>query len=73
VAWVAFKVGTLSYGGGFVIIPLMRSDAVDHYHWMSDAQFGRLTTARRRGDRCARRDHRFCGHRGHRGCGLWGP
>jgi chromate transporter len=23
VAWVAFKVGALSYGGGFVIIPLM--------------------------------------------------
>jgi chromate transporter len=39
VAWVAFKVGALSYGGGFVIIPLMRSDAVDHYHWMSSAQF----------------------------------
>jgi chromate transporter len=38
-AWVAFKVGALSYGGGFVIIPLMRSDAVDHYHWMSDGQF----------------------------------
>ncbi|MDT5182082.1 MAG: chromate transporter [Mycobacterium sp.] len=37
--WVAFKVGALSYGGGFVIIPLMRSDAVDHYHWMTNAQF----------------------------------
>src|SRR6185369_10155494 len=39
VAWVAFKVGALSYGGGFVIIPLMQSDAVSHYHWMTDAQF----------------------------------
>jgi chromate transporter len=39
VAWVGFKVGALSYGGGFVIIPLMRSDAVDHYHWMSSGQF----------------------------------
>jgi chromate transporter len=39
VAWVALKVGALSYGGGFVIIPLMQSDAVDHYHWMSAAQF----------------------------------
>jgi len=39
VAWVAFKVGALSYGGGFVIIPLMRADAVDHYHWMNAAQF----------------------------------
>ena len=37
--WVAFKVGALSYGGGFVIIPLMQHDAVHTYHWMSDAQF----------------------------------
>jgi chromate transporter len=38
-AWVAFKVGALSYGGGFVIVPLMRSDAVHTYHWMTQAQF----------------------------------
>jgi chromate transporter len=38
-AWVAFKVGALSYGGGFVIIPLMQQDAVDTYQWMTDAQF----------------------------------
>jgi chromate transporter len=38
-AWVAFKVGALSYGGGFVIIPLMQADAVSHYHWMSSGQF----------------------------------
>jgi chromate transporter len=38
-AWVAFKVGALSYGGGFVIIPLMQHDAVTTYHWMSGAQF----------------------------------
>ncbi|XVV09292.1 chromate efflux transporter [Actinoplanes sp. CA-131856] len=39
VAWVALKVGALSYGGGFVIIPLMQADAVHHYHWMTDAEF----------------------------------
>jgi len=39
VAWVAIKVGALSYGGGFVIIPLMQSDAVNRYHWMTSAQF----------------------------------
>ena len=39
VAWVAIKVGALSFGGGFVIIPLMRSDAVNHYHWLSSDQF----------------------------------
>ncbi len=38
-AWVAFKVGALSYGGGFVIVPLMQSDAVHTYHWMSSSQF----------------------------------
>jgi chromate transporter len=38
-AWVAFKVGALSYGGGFVIIPLMQADAVNHYHWLTSAQF----------------------------------
>ena len=39
VAWVALKVGALSFGGGFVIIPLMQADAVSHYHWMTGAQF----------------------------------
>jgi chromate transporter len=39
VAWVAFKVGALSYGGGFVIVPLMQGDAVHTYHWMTSAQF----------------------------------
>ena len=38
-AWVAFKVGALSYGGGFVIVPLMQADSVDHYHWMTSGQF----------------------------------
>jgi chromate transporter len=38
-AWVAIKVGALSFGGGFVIIPLMQHDAVTGYHWMTSAQF----------------------------------
>ncbi len=38
-AWVALKVGALSYGGGFVIVPLMQHDAVTTFHWMSAAQF----------------------------------
>jgi chromate transporter len=37
--WVAFKVGALSYGGGFVIIPLMQADAVHAYHWMTNTEF----------------------------------
>jgi chromate transporter len=38
-AWVAFKVGALSYGGGFVIVPLMQADAVERHGWMTDAEF----------------------------------
>jgi chromate transporter len=38
-AWTAFKVGALSYGGGFVIVPLMQGDAVEHHHWMTASQF----------------------------------
>jgi len=39
VAVVALKVGALSYGGGFVIVPLMQHDAVSTYHFMSAQQF----------------------------------
>jgi chromate transporter len=38
-AWVALKVGALSYGGGFVIVPLMQADAVERYGWMTNAEF----------------------------------
>jgi chromate transporter len=38
-AWTAFKVGALSFGGGFVIIPLMQGDAVHTYHWMTNSEF----------------------------------
>jgi len=37
--WTAFKVGALAFGGGFVIVPLMESDAVNTYHWMTHGQF----------------------------------
>ncbi|HEV3229522.1 MAG TPA: chromate efflux transporter [Solirubrobacteraceae bacterium] len=38
-AWTALKVGALSFGGGFVIVPLMQGDAVHSYHWMTNTQF----------------------------------
>jgi chromate transporter len=38
-SWTALKVGALSYGSGFVIVPLMQGDAVDRYHWMTNPQF----------------------------------
>ena len=38
-AWTAFKIGALAFGGGFVIVPLMQDTAVHVYHWMTNAQF----------------------------------
>jgi chromate transporter len=38
-SWVAIKVGALSFGGGFVIVPLMQHDAVQTYHWMTATSF----------------------------------
>lgn len=37
--WEACKVGALSFGGGFVIVPLMQHDAVTVEHWMTPTQF----------------------------------
>jgi chromate transporter len=37
--WMALKVGALSFGGGFVIVPLMQHDAVHTYHWMTSTGF----------------------------------
>ncbi len=38
-AWTAFKVGALAFGGGFVIVPLLQADAVNVHHWMTHGQF----------------------------------
>jgi chromate transporter len=38
-AWMAAKVGALSYGGGYVIVPLMQGDAVDRHGWMTQTEF----------------------------------
>jgi chromate transporter len=38
-AWTALKIGALAFGGGFVIVPLLQSDAVSTYHWMTHGQF----------------------------------
>lgn len=37
--WLSVKVGALSYGGGYVIIPLMHGDAVQAQKWLSEEAF----------------------------------
>jgi chromate transport protein ChrA len=69
-AWVAVKVGALSYGGGFVIIPLMQNDAVNHYHWMTGGQFQRRRAGPNhpRPGRADRRGRGLCRRRATRWC-----
>jgi chromate transporter len=38
-AWLWVKMGALVYGGGYVIIPVVRGEAVDRWHWLTDRAF----------------------------------
>lgn len=38
-AWLFLKMGALVYGGGYVIIPVVRREAVERYGWISDRAF----------------------------------
>jgi chromate transporter len=38
-AWLWIKMGALVYGGGYVIIPAVRGEAVGRFGWMSDRVF----------------------------------
>lgn len=34
-----FKIGSIAFGNGMTILPLVQADAVDTYHWLSTRQF----------------------------------
>lgn len=38
-AWLWVKMGALVYGGGYVIIPVVRGEAVERFGWLSDRVF----------------------------------
>ncbi len=38
------QIGALSFGGGYAAMPLLQSIVVDHYHWISIADFTNLVT-----------------------------
>ncbi|MFA5353987.1 MAG: chromate transporter [Thermodesulfovibrionales bacterium] len=37
--WTIFSINLFTIGGGFVMIPLLRKEVVDHYHWLTAAEF----------------------------------
>jgi len=36
---VCLRVGTLVFGGGLVMVPLLQADVVDRYHWLTQQEF----------------------------------
>lgn len=37
--WVFLKIGTFTFGGGFVMIPMIENDVVNTYGWLTKAEF----------------------------------
>jgi len=38
-AWVFLKIGTFSFGGGIVIIPMIENEVVANYGWLTKTEF----------------------------------
>ena len=38
-AWVFMKIGTFTFGGGIVIIPMIENEVVNNYSWLTKAEF----------------------------------
>jgi len=38
-AWIFFKIGTISFGGGYVMIPILQWEVVDRLGWLTLRQF----------------------------------
>lgn len=43
--WAFFISGILSYGGGPSVIPLIKEQVVDRYHWMNNHDFSEMIAA----------------------------
>lgn len=41
-SWAMMKTGVLGYGGGPSVIPLIRYEAVTHYRWLENEEFGEI-------------------------------
>jgi chromate transporter len=37
--WTIFYINLFTIGGGYVMLPLLQREIVDHYHWLSNKEF----------------------------------
>ncbi len=37
--WTIFYINLFTIGGGYVMLPLLQREVVDHYHWLSTREF----------------------------------
>ncbi|EOS60414.1 hypothetical protein C815_01404 [Firmicutes bacterium M10-2] len=42
--WTFFKIGIMSFGGGYACLPLIQSNIVQDLHWISASEFSNLVT-----------------------------
>lgn len=40
---IFLRIGSITFGGGFVMIPLIESEAVDAHHWLTHQEFADAT------------------------------
>jgi chromate transporter len=40
---IFLRIGTITFGGGFVMIPLIESEIVDNHHWLTHQEFADAT------------------------------
>ncbi|UCC96072.1 MAG: chromate transporter, partial [Candidatus Omnitrophota bacterium] len=38
-SWVFLKIGTFTFGGGMVIIPMIENEVVNNYGWLTKTEF----------------------------------
>ena len=42
-AAIFLRIGAITFGGGFVMVPLIKAEVVEHYHWLTPQEFADAT------------------------------